>query len=61
MRWTAKRKHELIDKYYAGRTHEVYAALGRHGISHEEFQSWLFRAEAMGIDGLKVSKVARVG
>jgi hypothetical protein len=59
MRWTPKRKFELVRKYRGGRIREVSELLIRFSISMEEFNSWLSRFELMGIDGLKVTKTAR--
>lgn len=60
MRWTPNRKHRLISMYHAGRAKEVSAELRYHDISRDEFMGWLARDDAMGLDGLKVSKIKRV-
>lgn len=60
IRWTPLRKFNMVRDYLLGGQDKVSARLQAFGISWEEFDSWVARADAMGIDGLRVSKVARV-
>lgn len=59
MRWTAKRKLHIVRRYLAGHLKEVDALLSDNGISAAEFSEWLARATARGLEGLKVTKLAR--
>ena len=58
MRWTARRKFELINAVRRG-TRAKASVLTQHGISEDEWQEWLVAYMAGGVDKLKVTKRQR--
>jgi Protein of unknown function (DUF1153) len=59
VRWTPKRKAALVRKFVSGSKREVTSILKAEGVSEDEFRSWQRRFSTLGINGLRVSKVAR--
>ena len=64
MRWTFKRKAEAIEKVRmapdALRQSTLDALLSAHGITEDEWQSWLRAFDAAGKAGLKVMNLRGV-
>jgi transposase-like protein len=56
MRWTMKRKAEIIEAIQNGRM-TAAEATERHGLSEEELAAWMRNYLAHGKDGLRVTKL----
>ena len=55
MRWTFRRKAEIVAAVQAGTVTATELEL-RHGISAEELATWITAYDAHGLDGLRVIK-----
>lgn len=56
-RWTAARKHEIIQAVLKHGDGARLTLLAQHGISEDEWQSWLAGWHRAGKSGLKVSAI----
>jgi transposase-like protein len=57
MRWTFRRKAELVEALRAGTLTATELEL-RHGVSAEELLAWIRAYDANGLRGLRVTKPA---
>ena len=56
MRWTPKRKAEIVEAIQNGRL-TLAKAMDRHGLSEEELAAWMRDYLTHGLDGLRVTRL----